>query len=316
MGAEDRAEQTAGNAEGLAMGNWSQGAQGAAGGAAMGTAILPGWGTAIGAGVGGLLGYFGGSSSPTPGGYDRREEDLLREIAAAQGRGAEQVGPGERSAGGMEFRTGQQDLIRQLQAQARGQGPSLAGMQAYAAMDRGMAQQQSLAAGAAPGNEALAARQAMQNSGGLAASTAMTAAQARAAEQMSAQQLLGGALQGARGQDIQNEQFNAGWTNTNNATNAHLRAGQRAQNDSYGLGLRGYDLQNGMGAITPANQYGTQLMSGGAGALAMYGTGAFGSGGAFGQSQVPHGAADLPPGGQVPSSGPGSRSPYTPRPGY
>jgi hypothetical protein len=278
------------------MPNWSQGAQGAAGGAAIGSVAGP-WGAAAGGVIGGALGLFGGSSSSKPGGYDRREEDLLREMAWAQGRGAEQVGPGERSAGGQEFRSGQQDLIRQLQAQARGQGPSLAGMQAYATMDRGMAQQQSLAAGAAPGNEALAARQAMQNSGGLAANTAMTAAQARAAEQMSAQQMLGGALQGARGQDINNEQFNAGWTNNNNLSNAQLRAGQRAQNDQYGLDLRGYDLQNGIGAMTPGNQLGTQFLSSGGGALAMYGTqgmGAFGSGGSWGGGGDPYGQSPRP----------------------
>ena len=41
--------------------NWGAGASGAASGAAMGTTIMPGWGTAIGAGIGGLAGLFSGN---------------------------------------------------------------------------------------------------------------------------------------------------------------------------------------------------------------------------------------------------------------
>lgn len=278
------------------MPNWGQGAQGAAGGAAVGSVAGP-WGAAAGGVIGGALGLFGGSSGSTIGGYDQRRQDLLMQIQGAQGRDGLELGQNERSAGGQEFRTGQQDLIRQLQAQSRGQGPSLAGMQAYATMDRGMAQQQSLAAGAAPGNEALAARQAMQNSGGLAANTAMTAAQGRMAEQMSAQQQLGGVLGNARNQDIGNEQFNAGWTNNRNLSQAQLLMQQRQMNDSREMQLRQLEFQNGGGKITPGNQLGTQIMSGGANALAMYGTtgmGAFGNGG--GQQSAP------PPGGWMPGT--------------
>lgn len=39
--------------------DWGNVGSGAAGGAAIGTSFLPGWGTAIGAGVGGVLGLFG-----------------------------------------------------------------------------------------------------------------------------------------------------------------------------------------------------------------------------------------------------------------
>lgn len=276
------------------MPNWSQGAQGAAGGAAAGAAIGGPWGAAIGGVAGGALGMFGGSSGSSIGGYDRRQQDLLNQIGGAQGRQGFGLAQNERSAGGQEFRTGQQDLIRQLQAQSRGQGPSLAGMQAYQTMDRGLAQQQALAAGAAPGNEALAARQAMQNAGGLAANTAMTAAQGRAAEQMSAQQLLGGALQGARGQDINNEQFNAGNQNAYNLNNTQLQYQNRNSNDAREQFLRQLEFQNGGGKITPGNTLGTQFMSGGANMLAMYGTGQMG-----GQQQ---GQAPTPPGGWMPGT--------------
>jgi hypothetical protein len=137
------------------------------------------------------------------------------------------------------------------------------------------------------------------------------------AEQMSAQQQLGGVLQGARGQDIGNEQFNAGWTNNNNLSQAQLLMQQRQLNDNYGLGLRGLELQNGGGHVTPGNTLGTQFMSGGGQALAMYGTqgmGAYGPGGSFG-GEPPMGPADRPPtGGPPPSTGPGSPYPYSPKP--
>jgi hypothetical protein len=42
------------------MANWGNAGTGALAGASAGSAIMPGWGTAIGAGVGGLAGLFGG----------------------------------------------------------------------------------------------------------------------------------------------------------------------------------------------------------------------------------------------------------------
>lgn len=266
--------------------NWGQGAQGAAGGAAAGSIAGP-WGAAAGGVLGGALGLFGGSSQRSMPGYDARNADLWNQINSSQGRGGVQIGANERSAGGQEFRQGQQGLISQLQAQAAGRGPSLAGMQAFAAADRGMAQQQSLAAGAAPGNEALAARQAMQNSGGINANLAQTSAQARMAEQMNAQQQLGGVLGQARGMDIGNEQFNAGWTNNRNQNQAQMTMQQRQMNDAREQYLRNLELQNAgsqMSGQIP-NTTGTQFMSGGANALAMYSTngmGAFGKGGSWG----------------------------------
>jgi hypothetical protein len=53
------------------------GMQGAASGAATGTAICPGWGTAIGAVVGGLAGYFGASEGDDD--YAKRQEKLAQE---------------------------------------------------------------------------------------------------------------------------------------------------------------------------------------------------------------------------------------------
>jgi len=51
---------------------------GAAGGAALGSQIMPGWGTAIGAVVGGIAGYFGGPDQkkpPPPPGYTSTDDE-------------------------------------------------------------------------------------------------------------------------------------------------------------------------------------------------------------------------------------------------
>lgn len=54
---------------------------GAMQGAAMGTMVLPGWGTAIGAGIGGLGGYFGMMPGTGGGGEAKKRTD---DIAQAQ----------------------------------------------------------------------------------------------------------------------------------------------------------------------------------------------------------------------------------------
>src|SRR5690606_5215640 len=118
--------------------NGQQGGQGAMGGAATGAAVgsvIPGVGTVIGAGagaiLGGALGGFGGSSGSSIPGFDRRGADFLAQIRQSQDpRSALQLGQMQTSAGGQQFRQGQMDLVRQLQQQAAGKGPSLAGMQA------------------------------------------------------------------------------------------------------------------------------------------------------------------------------------------
>jgi hypothetical protein len=250
------------------------------GGAGTGFALSGGnpIGALVGGGAGLLGGLFGGSSSRQLQGYDERNRSLWDSINGAQGRPGAQIGQYERSGGGQDFRSGQLALVKQLQDQAAGRGPSLAGLQARQAADAGMAQNLAMAAGAAPGNEALAMRGAMQNNAGMTQNLAMTSAQARMAEQLSAQQQLAGALGQGRGMDLQNEQFNAGMTNQRLLEQARLQQQNRALNDSYGMGLRGLELQNAqaqMGGQTP-NTFGTQMMSGGANLLSMYGMGAFG----------------------------------------
>ena len=56
----------------------SAGMQGAASGAATGTAIAPGWGTVIGAGVGGLMGYMGAADQESKEKKAHKEQERLR----------------------------------------------------------------------------------------------------------------------------------------------------------------------------------------------------------------------------------------------
>jgi hypothetical protein len=259
------------------MANWSQGFQGAMGGASAGGVLGGPLGAVAGGVFGGLGGLFGGSSAPQLRGYDQRNAQLQAGIVGAQGRQGAQIGQYERSAGGTDFRQGQMDLVRQLQQQAAGRGPSLAGMQAQAVGQQSLAQQQALAAGAAPGNEALAARQAAMNAGSTMQGVAQTSAQARMAEQMAARQQLAGVLGQGRGMDINNEQFNASQHNSRALAQAGFDAQNLGRNDAYEMGLRGLELDNAraqMGGQAP-NTFGTQMMSGGANLLAMYGMGQF-----------------------------------------
>ncbi len=262
------------------------------GGAATGAAIggLPG--ALVGGALGGLGGLFGGSSNREMPGYDQRQQGYMDAIGGAQGRHSQggQIGGYERSGGGQQFRTGQMDLVRQLQLQASGRGPSLAGMQAQQVAGQSLAQQQAMAAGAGQGNEAMAARQAAMNAGGTMQNLAQTSAQARMAEQMGARQQLAGVLGQGRGMDMQNEQFNAGTSNQRLLEQARMNQQNNqfngARNDQYEMGLRGMELgqaQSQMGGQTP-NTFGTQMMSGGANLLAMYGMGGMGGGG--GQQQA------------------------------
>lgn len=260
--------------------NWGQAGQGAGGGAATGFALSGGnpVGAGIGALAGGLMGGLGGSSQPSIAGFDRRGASFLAGIRSTEDpRTAVQLGNFERSGGGQQFRGGQMALVRQLQEQAAGRGPSLAGMQANAVAQRSLAQQQALAAGAAPGNEALAARQAAMNAGNTMNELASTSAQARMAEQMAARGQLGGVLGQARGQDIGNEQFNASSMNNRTLAQGQMDLQQKQLNDARNMQLRQMEMSQALAkaGMQQTNTMGTQIMSGGANLLAQYGMGAF-----------------------------------------
>ncbi len=181
--------------------NWSGGLQGAAGGAMAGSAIMPGVGTLIGAGVGGLAGLFG--SDGTDPAVEANRQRMLQFY--------NQMGPGAQ-AGYSDFRKNQGNLISNLEAQASGRGPSLAGEQLKAATDRNVSQQAGLAQSGA-GNPAAAAMMASQNIGQLGAKSAQDSAAARIQEIYNAQNLLGLNIQSGRGADEGVNMFNAGQMN-------------------------------------------------------------------------------------------------------
>jgi hypothetical protein len=101
-----------------------------------------------------------------------------------------------------EFRAHQIELAKQLAAQARGEGPSLAALQLQQASDRNIANQMALAASMRGGNPALAQRNLLSNAASLQQQTAMEAAQARMQEQLAAQQQLAGLAASGREADI------------------------------------------------------------------------------------------------------------------
>lgn len=101
-----------------------------------------------------------------------------------------------------QMRAGQQDLIAALQAQAAGEGPSLAAMQMDDARQQNIATAMAMAAsqrglGAGQGLRQIADQTQMANQ-----QAARDAVRGRLAEQMAAQGQLGSVLSGARAQDI------------------------------------------------------------------------------------------------------------------
>ncbi len=284
------------------MANWGEGAKGAAGGAGLGAAVgsvVPGVGTAIGAGAGALL---GGAYGLLQGEGNPYEEEMRRR--------SRQRAPSMRAAQGdySSFRGNQAELIAMLEAQSRGEGPSLAQAQLQAATDRNQKGQQALAAGAQGPNAMLAQFQAMQNSAGLGAQAAQDAALARIQEQYNAQNQLGLTLHGARGYDESMNQFNVG--QRNQAGQANLAANLSQQGLNAGM----------LGAAATQSQvptWGDKMLAGGAGAFTQYASGGMGgAGGGGGMSPIaagnPGAGGYFTPGGGAPTGTTGLFN----RPGY
>ena len=183
-----------------------------------------------------------------------------------------------------QFRSGQQALISQLQAQAAGTGPSVAEAQLRRATDRSVAQQQGLAASAAPGNQALAQRMAAQQGSAQQSGLAGQAADARIQEQLGAMAQLGGVLSGSRGQDIGLAQSQAQLaqqqTGMNDQRLLELLRQEQANAGMQQQGLMGYEQQRGQrfGQLLQTPSPGEQLLGG----LSSLGGFAFGLGGGLG----------------------------------
>lgn len=195
--------------------SWGGAAQGAGGGALAGGAVGGPLGAGIGAVAGGLLGAFGSQSNP----YQQQMEAFSRMGSPQRGPAAQ----GQLSG----FRQNQSQLVAQLEAQARGEGPSLAAQQLREASDRNSRNQQAMAAGTGGPNAALAQFQAAQMGQMGAAQNAQQAAAARIQEQYNAQSQLGLTLHGARGMDEEMSRYNAGAQNSQASDNLQAKLQNR-----------------------------------------------------------------------------------------
>lgn len=241
------------------MPNWGQGAQGAAGGAAVGTAILPGWGTAIGAGVGGAIGLFSGGGGPK---YDEVLRRRLLELEQEFANNPAQAGDAAQSENS-QFRTNQATLIGNLERMGRGEGPSAATQMMREANDRAVAGQASAAAGAAGrgANAGAAYLNAANQSAGLTSQANRDAGIMRTNEQLGALNQLGVTIHGARGADEATSRFNAGQVNDTARANLQARIQQ--------MQLQLQAISGAGGPLITSNSpgMGTQTMAGGASAL-------------------------------------------------
>ena len=224
--------------------NYGQGLQGAAGGAMAGSLFGPG-GMAIGGLLGGLGGLFGGGGASD---YQDQLKQLANQYGSRKAPGAETA-----QAGDSAFRQNQAGLIAQLEAMGRGEGPSAASKLMQQAMDRAAAGQASAAAGA--GGRGVNAGAALRNAANNTAATQMQGARdtatLRAQEQLGALGQLGGVVQGARGQDLGLNTFNAGQQNQMNLANLQAIMQQQQLNQSGQLQALGMGMQGagpGLGA--------------------------------------------------------------------
>lgn len=210
-------------------------------------------GALIGGALGGLGGLFGGGDENAK--YKKQLEELSK--LYGNRRAPQGVASTAGQSGLVNNRAG---LIAQLEAQARGQGPSAAAVQMQDAMDRVAGAQASAAAGAGGRgvNSGAALRTAMNNTAAAQAQGARDTATMRAQEQLNAQQQLGNVIGYGINADQQNAQFNAGARNQMALANMDAILRQLGLNDQAQLN----SLAQLMGKATPG--FGTQIMAGGA----------------------------------------------------
>lgn len=113
-----------------------------------------------------------------------------------------------REGAGGDMRGVQQDLIKQLQGQASGQGPSIAELQFKQAADQNMADNMRAAGSARGPQQGAQVKAANMASAQGRSENANAAAQMRMKEQMQAQGLLAQTASQSRTQDLQNQQQN------------------------------------------------------------------------------------------------------------
>jgi hypothetical protein len=146
---------------------------------------------------------------------DDRQDALERKLGRVEARKSDSISPAQIAAmnqvSGAKINTAPQDQVRSqqmalisaLQAQAAGNGPSLAQTQLRSATDANIAQAMALAASQRGGSAGgLGLRQINQQTSNLNQQAATQSALLRAQEQMAAQQQLAGVLDTTRGADI------------------------------------------------------------------------------------------------------------------
>lgn len=233
--------------------NWGQASQGAIGGGSAGAATGNPYVAGGAALLGGLLGGIGGDPNEE---YKKRLQMMM---AGYQNRQAPQIGAAHQ-AGQSQLVGNRAGLIAQLEAMARGEGPSAARLQMREGMDRAVAAQAANAAGA--GGRGVNAGAALRNAGNQSAAIMSQGNRdmgvMRAQEQANAVGQLGQNISSGIGADNQLGMFNAGALNGNDQANAELRMRMLGLNDASQFQA----LQMLFGNQTPG--VGTSLMAGGA----------------------------------------------------
>lgn len=245
------------------MGGLQDFAQGAAGGALAGSTLGPLGGIAGGL-IGGLGGFFGGNPD------DAAEAERRKYLRGVNQRQAPTLGPAN-TADYSGFRNNQANLISQLEAMARGEGPSVSREQLNQATNRNIAAQNALAANGRGGN--LGMMMAMNNTGRLGAQAAQDAALGRVQEQNAAINNLGMQIYSGRNADEDTNRFNASQRNQMAQQNAANQLSFWANQDQSNLG--------GMQMASRGPSLSEQILAGGGALNAMRNTMA-GNGRAFG----------------------------------
>lgn len=166
---------------------------------------------------------------------------------------APRLGDASLSRTGGGFRHDQRDLSDMLMRRARGRG-LVSGIQADQGAQQAVQAQQAFAASAAPAQRAAANRMMMQNAGNVMSGLAGQRALAGAQESMMAAGQAGGVLQGARGLDLQNQQFNASQMNQRDMDQANLEMmrrqqllGSLGQQGGMNMGISDLELRRNLG---------------------------------------------------------------------
>ena len=227
--------------------------QGAVGGGLAGSTLGP-LGTIGGGLLGGLAGMFGSDPQAAA------EAERKRYLEQINQRQAPLMGPAAQSdySG---FRQNQQNLISQLEAMARGEGPSVSKEMLNQALNKNVADQNAIAASGRGGN--MAAMLAANNTGRLGAQSAQDAALGRVQEQIGAINNLGMQIYSGRGADEANNQFNAQQRNYRDQQNAQNQLSFWHNQDAANLGFRPQNIGPSMA---------DQILAGGGALSAFYNT--------------------------------------------